>query len=71
MDDAAEILRNDGARLATIEDKGFKVSLYSIDGEFYEIYHNAVDNRIIKVVQASRNALEKYPKKIKAKTPIH
>jgi hypothetical protein len=67
MDDTVEILRNNGARIASIEDNGFKVSLYLIDAEFYEIYCDSVDNRIVKIVNAASNDLEKYASKIDVK----
>ena len=38
MNDAAEILGKDGACICMIDYDGFKVSLYSIDGELYEVF---------------------------------
>ena len=60
MHRTAELLRNDGTYLLTMEFNGLKVSLYSLEEEFYEVYYNPAKNGIEKVIQATPDDLTKY-----------
>ncbi|HEV8512370.1 MAG TPA: hypothetical protein VGQ59_03805 [Cyclobacteriaceae bacterium] len=60
MHRTAELLRNDGTYLLTIEYNGLQVSLYSLEEEFYEVYYNTTRNAIEKVIQATQDDLKKY-----------
>ena len=60
MDETVEELRNNGTYITTIDHYGFKISLYSMDLEFYEVAYRPTDNRVWKVSEAGKDDLEKY-----------
>jgi hypothetical protein len=65
MDETAEMLRNEGTYITTIDDNGFIVSLYSMCTELYEVFYNQTESRIVKISQASDSDLGKYLSRIK------
>jgi|GEM_PF-3356708 len=64
MDETAEILENEGTFISATEYYGFRVSLYSLDFEFYEVYRDRIGIRIWKITQAREVDLNKYLKQI-------
>ncbi len=60
MEDTAQLLSNDGTLIDTIEVDGFQVSLYKIDSAYYEVFYSLTDHSIVKVVQATKEDMEKY-----------
>ena len=60
MHGTAELLWNIGTYILTIEYHRLKVSLYSLDEEFYEVYYNPIKNEVEKVIQADYDDLKKY-----------
>lgn len=64
MHETSELLWNNGTYVLTIEYFGLKVSLYSLDEEFYEVYYNPIKNEVEKVIQADHDDLKKYLNRI-------
>ena len=64
MNEIAKRLFNDGTYLVTIEYYGHNVNLYSMDGDYYEVYYNKIDNSIEKVNLATEEVLKKYLNRI-------
>jgi len=65
MDETVKELWRSGTYVTTIKHDGFKVRLFALNGEFYEVYYNLIEYKIIKVVQAAKDDLDKYLNKIK------
>jgi len=61
MNETAEELWNKGTYLITIEYYGYKVSLYSLYAEFYEVFYNSFENRIDKIILATEEDFEEIP----------
>ena len=59
MNDTIKVLLKEGSYITTIDYNQFKISLYSLSTEFYEVVYNQTE-RIVKISQASDNDLGKY-----------
>jgi len=64
IDDTVVELTNGGTYITTIDFYDFKISLYAMDSEFYEITYCPTDNKIWKVIQVGKDDLEKYISRI-------
>jgi hypothetical protein len=59
MNETIKILLKEGIHITTIDYNQFKVSLYSLSAEFYEVFYNQAE-RVVRITQASDNDLGKY-----------
>jgi hypothetical protein len=64
MNEEAERIWNEGVYLASIEYYCFKINLYSLGKEFWEVYYHPVQNTIERVSRASEEDLNKYLNRI-------
>lgn len=59
MNETIEILLREGVYITTIDYNQFKVSLYSLSAEFYEVFYNQAE-KVIRISQANDSDLGKY-----------
>ncbi|HCW06658.1 MAG TPA: hypothetical protein DGG95_04750 [Cytophagales bacterium] len=64
MDEVAERIWNNGCFLIAIDYYGYKISLYSLGTDFYEIFYNPRTNEIEKISLATEDDLKKYLNRI-------
>lgn len=64
MNKEAQRIWDDGHFVMAIEYYGFKISLYSVGHEFYEVYYHPDLNRIEEIRKATKADLAKYLNRI-------
>ncbi|HEV8513167.1 MAG TPA: hypothetical protein VGQ59_07810 [Cyclobacteriaceae bacterium] len=64
MNEEAEFIWTHGKYLISIEYYAFKINLYSVKKNFYEIFYHPNTNEITKINRASFIDLEKYLNRI-------
>lgn len=65
MNEDAERIWEEGEFLITIEYYAFKINLYSVGKEFWEIYYHPIKNTIEKINKATVEDMNKYLNRIK------
>jgi hypothetical protein len=65
MNELAERVWKEGTYQITIEYYGYRVSLYSVNADFYEVFYNSTENKIEKINLATEDDLKKYLNRIK------
>jgi hypothetical protein len=64
MNEEAEQVWNQGEYVMSIDYYGYRINLYLVGKEYYEVFYNPSSNEIEKINRADKDDMDKYASRI-------